>query len=628
MWETQPMKLRAAIRRFFLRLAVRGLVLLLILGGIAIWRPDWRIAAQRWATPYVERAAAPVMERGAALLDRAARPMRERAGAWRREVGTPGAGERPTPKAGPASEPPVTTGAQSPDAEPPSAPPAEVEPITPAGNLPPRLPALAAPRPLPPALRTLRAASEAHPSAAAYRRLADAAAGAGFPDLAAYAYQHEAQVYRRLGDPNAAVVEEMKAGRYRAEGRLFLHAPEPPPASLQTRQRLEPPSGCYLGAFIDRDDDLGSSYTDENWQTHRDAADFAERTGKPHATLFCYLSYGKPFPRRWAERLRDAGIIPHIAWEPDSLAAVNEDAKLLSFADALARFDAPIFIRFAGEMNGDWTPYHNDPALYRQKFRLVHRVLTQRAPKAALIWCVNNIPDATIDAYYPGDDAVDWVGVNFYNVLFFDNDSSRPADHVHPVDLLQAVYARYAARKPIAICEYAASHQAAVDPRPRPEAAILRMRQLYAALPRLFPRVKLIDWFDCNNLRHARPDRQLNNYSLTDDPAILAAYREAIAPDHFLGRPAERPRTTIRAPRENEKLSGVVTLSAWVRSHLDRPRVYLLADDQVLYAGDVPGAAVCRWDTRKASPGAHTLRLVVTESDGRLILEERRRVRT
>src|ERR1051326_7157964 len=131
------------------------------------------------------------------------------------------------------------------------------------------------------------------------------------------------------------------------------------------------------------------NFLDENWQTHRDPSEFEERTGKKHASYFCYLLYGKPFPLRWAERLRDEGAIPHIAWEPRRLAEVREDRTLEAFADALARFDAPVFVRFAGEMNGDWTPYHEDPALYRAKFRLVHRVLAQRAPKAALIWCVN-----------------------------------------------------------------------------------------------------------------------------------------------------------------------------------------------------------------------------------------------
>jgi hypothetical protein len=119
----------------------------------------------------------------------------------------------------------------------------------------------------------------------------------------------------------------------------------------------------------------------------------------------------------------------------------------------------------------------------------------------------------------------------------------------------------------------------------------------------------------------------LNDYSLTDDPSILRAYSEAIAPDYFLGQSNDRPRQTIRPLRDRESLTGVVTLSAWARTYLDNPRVYLLADDQVLYAGDAPGAPLCRWDTRRARPGAHEIRLLVTGPDGREILEERRQVR-
>src|SRR5262249_58173295 len=122
------------------------------------------------------------------------------------------------------------------------------------------------------------------------------------------------------------------------------------------------------------------------------------------------------------------------------------------------------------------------------------------------------------------------------------------------------------------------------------------------------------------------PGRQLNDYSLTDVSQILAAYREAITPDYFLGRPDDHPATTIRSLRDRETLDGVVTLSAWVRAPIDRPRVYLLADDEVLYAGDTPGAPICRWDTRRTRPGPHHLRLLVTDRENRRLLDVRRRV--
>jgi hypothetical protein len=615
------------IRRFFHIVRALFLWTLIIGVGISIWRPEWRRAAQRAAMPVIRRESTRLLERigiwrPEALTAKRAAPAPAVQEEARRPAPPETSEQRGTDNSRPADR---SDESQRPEQQRESGSETEDTAIAPGGNLPPRLPPLHTAPSLPPALVALQAVAQAHPSAAGYRRLADAAA-ASFPEVAAVAYRHEAQIYRRLGDPNAAAVEELKAGRYHSEGSLYLHSaglpPDPPHLA-----RLEPAYGALLGAFIDRDDQLDSTFMDENWQTHRDPQAFDELVGKKHASLFCYLRYGQPFPYRWAERLRDAGVIPHIAWEPRSLAEVADNAYLNRFADAVSRLDAPIFLRFAGEMNGDWTPYHGNPALYRQKFRLVHQVIARRAPKAALIWCVNSIPEAGIDAYYPGDDAVDWVGVNLYNVLYFDNDRSRPAAHVHPADLLQSIYSRYASRKPIALCEYAASHQAAVDPTPHPEFAITRLSQLYGALPRLFPRVKLVDWFDCNNLRHARPDRQLNDYSLSDDPKILRAYSEAIAPDYFLGQPNVSPRATIRPLRDGDAVSGIVTFSGWVRSYLDRPRVYMLVDDQVLYAGDAPGPPVCRWDARRVKPGAHEIRLVVTNSDGRRILEERRQVR-
>ncbi|MBM3458394.1 MAG: hypothetical protein FJX77_07670 [Armatimonadetes bacterium] len=491
--------------------------------------------------------------------------------------------------------------------------------------MPLQLSAAAAPRPLPASLRDLKAAADRSPNAFRLRKLADAAAATGFAALAAEAYSKEAAIYRKEGDINAATVEELKAGRYRAEARLFFHDPDASPPSTP-RARLEPEYDVLLGAFIDRDERLREVFQDENSQTHRDPEEFAALVGKKHASLFCYLSYGRPFPLRWAQRLHRAGVIPHLAWEPRNLSQVQEDGFLHTFADSVANCGGPVFLRFAGEMNGAWTPYHGNPALYREKFRLVSRVIRRRAPNAAMIWCVNNFPDSEIEKYYPGDEYVDWVGVNFYNVLYSDNDRARPADHLHPADLFQTVYRRYAARKPIAICEYAASHQAAVDPRPRPQYAARRLSELYASLPRLFPHVKLVDWFNCNNLLHARPDRQLNNYSITDDPQILKAFRRAIAPDYFLGSAEERPGAVIRPFQPGEPVQGTVTFSAWVRAPVPRPRVYLLADSEVLYAGDEPGPAVARWDSTRAKPGKHTLRLVVLDAENRRLADVRQEV--
>jgi len=95
----------------------------------------------------------------------------------------------------------------------------------------------------------------------------------------------------------------------------------------------------------------------------------------------------------------------------------------------------------------------------------------------------------------------------------------------------------------------------------------------------------------------------------------------------YLGGLEERPGALVRPLLREEPLRGVVSLSAWARAPLDRPRVYLLAGRQVLYAGDRPGSHACCWDTRRLPPGPHTPRLVVADREGRPMREVTRRVR-
>ncbi|RYF55904.1 MAG: hypothetical protein EOO39_37420, partial [Cytophagaceae bacterium] len=168
-------------------------------------------------------------------------------------------------------------------------------------------------------------------SAPSLRRRADAAVLAGRYSEAADLYRKEAAVYRANGDPNGAKVEEMKADRYSSEIHLFQHLPgaKTPASALPKTGDLakwEPPYGCYLGGFIDRDERLGERFVDENYQDHRDASAFGDMTGKKHASMFCYVAYGKRFPTRWAARMRGQTCAAHIAFEPNGgLDAVEDD---------------------------------------------------------------------------------------------------------------------------------------------------------------------------------------------------------------------------------------------------------------------------------------------------------------
>lgn len=342
----------------------------------------------------------------------------------------------------------------------------------------------------------------------AYRQLIQIYEQHGYFEEAAQYRREQAALYRAKNLHDAAIIEENRAAEIETNLRIFLDTPTTAKAAgkLFTGAPAEPVLGCYNGAFIDRDDSLGPPFHDENFQTHRAPEQFVAKTGRSAGSLFMYLRYGNRFPAAWVARLKKAGVIPHIAWEPHSLHEVRDDAYLQSFARACRAADWPIFFRFASEMNGYWTPYHGNPPLYREKFRLVHRVLHRHAPRVATVWCVNNPPLGKAFEYYPGDDGCDWVGVNFYSVPWHENRRDRPAFRENPLALLDPIYRRYAARKPIAICEFAASHQAGLDKKVIPDFAEEKLSLVYGALPLLYPRVKLVDWFNMNTIRYPTPE--------------------------------------------------------------------------------------------------------------------------
>ncbi|MGD8239238.1 MAG: glycosyl hydrolase [Armatimonadota bacterium] len=394
--------------------------------------------------------------------------------------------------------------------------------------------------------------------------------------------------------------------------------------------KFEPATGCYIGAFVQLDPVVKG-----------DLARFEQLTQRKHASYFRYSGYGMPFPAEWVERVKAAGAVPHIAWEPlEGLDPIAEDDYLAKWAEDARDAACPIFLRFASEMNGTWMPYSGDPKKYVEKFRLVHDVLERIAPNVAMVWCVFATPIATIKQYYPGDEYVDWVGVNVYSVLRHDGDPNKPAGE-DPRDMLDFVYREYADRKPIQISEYAATHYCRATDQKLVDFAIGRMSVLYASLPKQLPRVKMINWFSVNAV-----DEQLaaNNYALTSEERVLDTYAQLVSHPHFLtevvGLPTPTPpppeppvvvavEPTVTPPEPAvlppRPRTGVNILLLGASGDVLRGKVVVLADvgtqeRPTLAAFSVDGrvravrsAAPFRfgWDSREVADGTHTLKVAL-----------------
>ena len=156
------------------------------------------------------------------------------------------------------------------------------------------------------------------------------------------------------------------------------------------------------------------------------------------------------------------GMAPMASWNlplaDGAVAAGREDGYLWDQAAAVKAYGGPVFIRLDWEMNAFWYPRWNPPAVTPKDFVAAWRHVYQLfksagASNAAFVWCptVWSGPDGVDDsAWYPGDDAVDWVGLDAYP------QGASPSYLLHGPDGMDPM-AEFAAAhgKPLMLAEWA-----------------------------------------------------------------------------------------------------------------------------------------------------------------------------
>jgi len=97
------------------------------------------------------------------------------------------------------------------------------------------------------------------------------------------------------------------------------------------------------------------------------------------------------------------------------------DAALSQFAAEATQSGAPVYLRFGYEMNGTWFPWGGKPGMFVAAWLHARHVFwLQGASNVSWVFCPGALsPGQTIASditpYYPGDTAVDIVGVDGYN---------------------------------------------------------------------------------------------------------------------------------------------------------------------------------------------------------------------
>ncbi len=150
------------------------------------------------------------------------------------------------------------------------------------------------------------------------------------------------------------------------------------------------------------------------------------------------------FPKILVESIIKSGSIPVITWEPwltdfdatlfpaglrsadvrdknglNDVANGVYDSYIRSWAKAAAQLDCPIYLRFGHEMNDPyrypWGPQNNRAEDFVAAWRHVYGVFQEENARN-VIWVWSPHPaHGWFEAYYPGDEFVDWVGVGVLN---------------------------------------------------------------------------------------------------------------------------------------------------------------------------------------------------------------------
>jgi hypothetical protein len=266
-------------------------------------------------------------------------------------------------------------------------------------------------------------------------------------------------------------------------------------------------------------------------------------------------------------QVRSVGGLALITLEPSAGLASVDATSIAAVADLLAGYRAcgvEVILRFAHEMNGSWYAWGQDPTAYVDAFRRVAAVVHKRAPGVAMLWAPNSgsgypfpggaylarpgsaaataldtnhdgrltTTDDPYAPYWPGDDAVDWVGMSAYH---FGNTYPWGANVV-PRDgaftgLLTGAgggrdfYATWAVghHKPMAIVETAALWRPSGGG--ASELAIKQgwWRQVFSeATQRDFGDIRLIGWFEWR--KHEAEVDDVVDWRLTANPHVLAAF--------------------------------------------------------------------------------------------------------
>ncbi len=282
-----------------------------------------------------------------------------------------------------------------------------------------------------------------------------------------------------------------------------------------TLSLYEPKEGCYTGAYV-----LSNKKIQFNMEQ------FDEMTEKEHSIYIYNLRLGESFPVEWVLECISHLKTPHIILHPPNDELPYQDFLLDRTAKEFGEFYTPMFVQFYPNPQ----QYKGNPEEYKQFFSKAKAAFNTYASNTAFVWSIDSKSVYDSSIFYPGDEVVDWIGLNLYMPIY-ENGEKIKRNQWSSIDFF---YYMYQHRKPLMLSQLAVSHYSNQDHGYYIQQAVDTITELYTIVPIRYPRIKAVHYMDFNNIEVAPNQKGNDNFSITDHSILLNMYRNLIHHTHYL----------------------------------------------------------------------------------------------
>lgn len=310
-------------------------------------------------------------------------------------------------------------------------------------------------------------------------------------------------------------------------------------------QKYEP-NYCYTGAYILSNNIVNFSIKE-----------FEKETGKKHSSYIYHMNTESDLPLKWVLECISNNAIPCFILNPENIDNPF-NINLQSIAKKFAVLKVPMFVQLYPNPTSKY-----DKSEYISFFKKAKKVFNEYASNVALIWCVSSDDIFTSSSFYPGDEFVDWVGLNIYETI----DKEGNIKNINnEIDYFCYMYQE---SKPIMISQLGISHYTSQNHKYYTQQTIEEINKIYSVIIPNQPRIKAVYYMDFNNINLSPSNTICDNFSITDNEKILLAYKEAIKNNCYsVDKNSNQDTELLKLPFLSYVLNDVIYVSKDFYSYL------------------------------------------------------------